>query len=326
MNASPHRIDTHHHVLPDFYVEHAKQSGLPDAGGVAFPSWSVQGALSLMDRCGIATAVTSISAPGVHFGNAVKARALARRCNEFSARMISDHPGRFGAFAVLPLPDVDGALDELAYAFDTLHLDGIVMLASYGDHYLGAPAFDAVFDELQRRKSVVFVHPTIPATSQALTLALPAALVEFVFDTTRAATNLIYSGTLERCPDVSIILSHAGGTIPYVAGRLTLGATVPVLAEKAPKGAIAYLKRFYYDTALSANAYALHSLRELVDPSHILFGSDTPFLPEQLLHASIQGLADYFGFEPATRKAVERDNGLALFPRLQRVHERAIAA
>ena len=322
MQTAPHRIDVHHHILPEHYVKSAGKFGVTDAGGIAFPPWSVESALSLMDRHGIATAITSIAAPGVHFGDDAAARSLARYCNELSARMIDDHPDRFGAFAVLPMPDVDASLDELDYALGTLKLDGVVLLASIGERYLGDRAFDPLFDELDRRNAVVFVHPTIPATSYALKLSMPGALIEFVFDTTRAATNLIYSGTMERCRNVAIILSHAGGTVPFVAWRLAQGAVIPSLREKAPQGAMAYLKRFYYDTAMSATPYALNSLMELVDPSHVLFGSDHPYLPEPLIEASVVGLNGYAGFDAASRLAVERNSALALFPRLAQANVR----
>ena len=312
MRKAAHRIDVHHHVLPDFYVKAAARFGVADGGGIAFPQWSSEAALALMDRCGIAAAVTSIAAPGVYFGDKAAARDLARRCNDHSARLVSDHPRRFGAFASLTLPDVDGALAELEYALDTLHLDGVILLASIGNQYLGDVAFDPLFAELDRRKAVVFIHPTVPPTSQALKLAMPGALVEFVFD-----THAGYSGTLERDPDMAFILSHAGGTVPYVAWRLAQGAVIPALRERAPQGAIAYLKRLYYDTAMSATPYALNSLRALVDPSQILFGSDSPYLPEALVDVSIRGLADYPDFDAATRTAIERDNALALFPRLR---------
>jgi predicted TIM-barrel fold metal-dependent hydrolase len=200
---------------------------------------------------------------------------------------------------------------------DTLKLDGVVLMASIGELYLGDPAFDALFAELNRRKTPVFVHPTVHPSSQRLKLNVPGALVEFVFDTTRAAVNLIYSGTMERYPDLRIILSHAGGTIPFVAWRLTLGKLVPSLDAKAPQGAIAYLKRFYYDTALSASPYALSALRELVDPSHILFGSDFPFLPGAKGIQSAKDTDTYVSNDPAVRMAVSRDNALALFPRLR---------
>ncbi|HYV20014.1 MAG TPA: amidohydrolase family protein [Verrucomicrobiae bacterium] len=313
----PHRIDVHHHIFPPEWVKATASHGIGEAGGVAFPAWTPASQIEFMDRQGIAAAVTSVAAPGVHFGDDRAARSLARTCNESSARLIADAPSRLGAFGVLPLPDVDGSLLEIETIYDQLHLDGVILLASIGERYLGDPAFDAVFDELNRRKAVVFIHPTVPVTSRALRLAMPGALIEFVFDTTRAVANLIYSGTLERCPDLRIILSHAGGTVPFLAGRLTLGDLVPALRQNAPQGSTAYLKRLYYDTAISANPYTLNSLQELVDPSHILFGSDTPYLPEPLVAGQIDGLAGYRGFDDRTRGMVERDNALALFPRLR---------
>ena len=177
----------------------------------------------MMDRQGIATAVTSISAPGVHFGDANAARELARRCNELSAKLVADHPTRFGAFAILPLPDVKGALLELEYALDVLKLDGVVLLTSHSDgRYLGDPLFDDVMAELDRRSAVAFVHPVVPKTSESIRLDVPGFAAEFVFDTTRAAINLIWSGAMERWPNLRIILSHAGGTTPYLAGRIRL--------------------------------------------------------------------------------------------------------
>jgi predicted TIM-barrel fold metal-dependent hydrolase len=317
MANEPYRIDTHHHIMPPEYVKAARELGVIEGGGVEFPAWSVESALAFMDQAGIATAITSVSAPGVHFGDDQKARGLARRVNEFSAKLAGDYPARFGGFATLPLPDVDGALRELEYSMDTLKLDGVILLASIGELYLGDPAFDALFAELNRRKTPVFVHPTVHPSSQRLKLKLPGALVEFVFDTTRAAVNLIYSGTMERYPDLRIILSHAGGTIPFVAWRLTLGKLVPSLDAKAPQGAIAYLKRFYYDTALSASPYALSALNALVDPSHILFGSDFPFLPAARGVQSAKDTDTYVSNDAAVRMAVARDNAIALFPRLR---------
>src|SRR5262245_47690657 len=155
MKNEPNRIDVHHHILPADWINAVARHGHHDAGGVGFAKWSPEIALATMDRHGIAAAVTSIAAPGVHFGNDSEARSLARRCNEISARLVQDHPRRFGAFAVLTLPDVDGALEEMTYALDTLHLDGVVLLASIGDLYLGDPAFEPLFAELNRRKSVL---------------------------------------------------------------------------------------------------------------------------------------------------------------------------
>jgi predicted TIM-barrel fold metal-dependent hydrolase len=323
MDTKPYRIDVHHHIMPREYVEAAARAGITAGGDFPFPAWSVETTLQFMDRRGIATAVTSVSAPGVHFGDDAAARALARTCNEVQARLVSDYPTRFGGFASLPVPDVDGALAEIEYALDTLRLDGVVMMASIAGRYLGDPAFEPVFAELNRRQAVLFVHPTIPPSSQGLGMAIPAAVIEFVFDTTRAVANLIYSGTLERYPDIKIILSHGGGTIPFIAGRLNVEKVVPKLLARAPQGVPAYLKRLYYDTAISATPTALASLRELVDPSHILFGSDYPFLPEPVVGDMIDGLANFKGFDAGARRAIERDSALALFPRLRAAQEAA---
>jgi 6-methylsalicylate decarboxylase len=317
MNAN--RFDVHHHIFPPAYMKAVADAGFGDAGGVAFPHWSVESALALMDRHDIATAITSVAAPGVYFGNEAAARDLARYCNEFSARLVMDHPSRFGAFGVLPLPDVDGALTELEYAFDTLKLDGVVLLSNIAGTYLGDPAFDAVFDELNRRKAVVFMHPDVHPTTKQIKLSFPGATIEFVFDTTRAVTNLIASGTLERCPDLKIILPHAGGTVPYVAWRMSLLKLAPGFTERAPQGAMAYLQRLYYETAISGAPNVMSSLKELVEPSHILYGSDNPFLPEPLISTVIEQIEEYAGFSETTRREIQRDNGMALFPRFQTI-------
>ena len=199
MTEKPGRIDVHHHILPRLYVEALAKAGHAGGGGMPFPAWDPESTLAMMDRQGIATAVTSISAPGIHFGDANAARELARRCNELSAKLVADHPTRFGAFAILPLPDVKGALLELEYALDVLKLDGVVLLTSHHDgRYLGDPLFDDVMAELDRRGAVAFVHPVVPKTSESIRLDVPGFAAEFVFDTTRAAINLIWSGTMER--------------------------------------------------------------------------------------------------------------------------------
>ena len=318
MSRIPYRIDVHHHIIPQEYLESLVSIGVTSPGGVAFPEWSAEATLARMDENGIAAAMTSISAPGIYFGDAGFARDLARRCNEVSARLVQDHPNRFGAFAVLPLPDVEAALEELGVALDTLGLDGVVLLTSVGDQYLGDPVFDPLFEELNRRKTVVYTHPNFPPGSDVPKLGWPAPLMEFVFDTTRAIANLILNGTLERYPDIPMIFSHAGGTVPYIAGRICLAETVPLIREVAPKGVIAYLKSLYYDTALSATPYALTCLRELVDPTQILFGSDYPFAPQpdSLMGRTAEDVSRYGGFTDEELKDVERDSALRLFPRL----------
>ncbi len=312
MAGETYRVDVHHHILPPEYFSALAGLGITAGGGRPLPDWDVQRSLELMDRYSIATAITSISEPGIYFGDRLFARELARRCNEYSAQLMHNYPQRFGAFAILPLPDVDAALLELEYALDTLKLDGIVLLSNVEGRYPGDPAFDELFTELNRRRAVVFLHPTVPAINSELKLDLPPFLIEFVFDTTRAVTNLIYSGTLERCPDIRFILAHAGGTVPYLAYRIAMGQ---IMLPGAPQGVMTYLKQFYYDTALSANPNALRSLTALVDASHILFGSDYPFAPEVAIAFTAQGIQNYDGFNEQARRAIERESALGLFPR-----------
>ena len=217
------RVDTHHHVVPPEYAAWLRAKGAL-AGDLPIPSWQPEAALSLMDRHDVRTAVLSVSTPGVHLGDGADARAMARHVNEYAAQMTRDHPDRFGFFATMPLPDVDGALDEVAYAFDTLGADGVVLLANNRGTYLGDESFDPLFDELQRRAAVVFVHPSVPPGLDPID-GIPPFMADFLLDTTRAAVNLARSGTLERCPDVTVILSHAGGFIPYAAYRLARAAS-----------------------------------------------------------------------------------------------------
>lgn len=314
---TPHRIDVHNHILPPAYLQAVGRHGHTSGGNIPFPSWTAEEHLALMDRTGIQTAITSVASPGVFFGDRDEARGLARTVNEIQARLMSDHPTRFGAFASVPVPNTEDSLAEVTHALDTLKLDGVIMLASVGDTYLGDPSQEELFAELNRRKAVMFVHPNIPVSSLGLKLTVPAALIEFVFDTTRAVTNLIFSGMLDRYPDVKIILSHAGGTLPFLAGRLNTFGKLPKLMERAPKGALHYLKRLYYDTAISAFSPSLNALRDLVDPTHILFGSDYPFLPEPQIQEQIAGVADFRGFGEADRLTIEREAALTLFPRLR---------
>ncbi len=241
---------------------------------------------------------------------------LARRCNESSADVVGANPTRFGLFASVPLPDVDGALEEATYALDVLGADGIVLLSSHSDgSYLGDPRFDEVMAELDRRAAVVFVHPSIPTAANHIAVDIPIFAMEFTFDTTRAAFNLAYTGTLERYPRIRFILAHAGGTVPYLVARFDLVWFQDAeLVQRAPKGGSAYKRSLFYDTALSANPHALRSLAEIVGPEHVLFGSDYPFAPELATDMQVSGLNAYDGYSNADRRQVERSTALALLP------------
>lgn len=306
------RIDVHHHVLPPFYMEAIRSAGYDRTGGIRFPEWHPQDSLEVMDGHGIDTAVLSVSTPGVAFlDDPPAARRLARACNEWCAELLASHAGRFGAFACLPLPDVDGALAETAYALDSLGLDGVVLLASAGGRYLGDAAFEPLFEELHRRRTVVFLHPTTPPGAPLPGLDIAVSIVEFVTDTTRAIVNLILSGTLERHPGVRLICAHAGGFAPYITDRLEAAwAGDPASRERAPAGPLTYLRRLYYDTAASANLYTLPAVLALGGPERVLLGTDFPFAPERAVKQTVDGLAALLSGD--SRRRVERENALSL--------------
>lgn len=312
-------IDVHAHYLPPGYREQvaAGCNGPPD-GIPRMPDWEAANTLAVMDRVGIATAMLSVSSPGVNFGDHASARRLARSVNEFARRTADDHPGRFGLFASLPLPDVDGALGEIGYAFDVLKADGVVMLTNAGGIYLGDARFDPIFDELNRRHAVIFIHPTSPPCWESIALGYPRPMLEFMFDSTRAVVNLILGGTMERCPDLKVIVPHAGGTLPFLARRIAALTSMFLDSARAtPAGVTNYLRRFYYDLAGSTGDNALAPLLMLAERSRILYGSDYPFTPEQAVNAHLKEMAESAILKPGDMRAIGGDNALRLFPRLQ---------
>jgi predicted TIM-barrel fold metal-dependent hydrolase len=265
-----------------------------------------------MDSWHIRTAVTSLT-PRVLMKNMHRLREVARTCNEFQAQMALEHPSRFGSFALLPLPDVDGALEEITYALDILHLDGVGLFSSVKDRYLGDPTFDPVFDELNRRKAVVFIHPTHCEASPETNLAAPPFVVEYVFDTTRAIVNMVFNGTLKRYPDVRVVVAHGGGAVPFLAQRISMlegHRKAPAVANVIPM-----LRALYYETASTTAGYALRSLQELADPTHLLWGSDLPFVYGERLQEEVDHWEAYDGFNADERMAVEQENAVRLFPR-----------
>src|SRR5919112_399108 len=352
LQMSPNRIDVHHHILTPEYVEELAKVGVVEAGGVPLVQlerWKPEDSLAVMDRHGIETALLSVSSPGLCFGDAVKAREMARSLNEFAAGCARRWPGRFGFFAVLPLPDVKGALSEIGYALDTLGAAGVGLLSNHEGVYLGDPRFDEVFAELDRRAAVAFVHPTVFTGSEipsdhnagSPVPTIQSSVLEFVFDTTRAVANLIASGTLKRYPNISIILSHAGGAVPLFADRLIDRSEIVALVQEAQAGraaspspetlermlraatedAFELLRGLYYDTALSANPTVLGALQRLVPASHVLLGTHYPFAQEIGLRYSLDGLAAYEGFDEEECAMIESGTALTLFPSLRPLGE-----
>jgi predicted TIM-barrel fold metal-dependent hydrolase len=313
--AAPPLIDVHHHMLPPRYVAEVRDALLATAPGFErVLSWTPQQSVEEMDRTGVASAVVSTSAPGFWFGDVDQSRRLQRECNEFAARMVADYPERFGMFAGITLPDVEGSLREIEYALDVLKADGIGLLSNYGETWPGDPAFDPVFEELDRRKAVVYVHPQTADCCKGLLPEIPDAMIEFPFDTTRAVSRLLYSGTLSRCPDIRFIFSHGGGTVPMLADRMSFPARVwAKLAARLPNGVTHELKKLFYDTASVVNPPAFAALSELVANSQILFGTDFPFVPIAASTGPLAGL----GLSRDELENIGRHNALALIPRFR---------
>jgi 6-methylsalicylate decarboxylase len=312
-------IDVHHHILPDFFWRDTNDGANP-VGGITPPPWDEASALAFMDDAGIDVAVTSISTPGVHVGDDARARSLARRCNEFAATMMQKRPDRFGGFAALPLPDVDGALDELAYALDVLKLDGVVVFSNSNGVYLGDKRFEPVFEELKRRSVVVFVHPTASPDPAAHQLGLPDTLIDFTADTTRAIAQMLYSNRFARTSNVKYIFPHAGGTIPYLAGRFDIVDEMNVIPEsESRQTAAATLRRLHYDTASSFGPPVLNMLRDVVGLTQVLFGTDYPYLRRDMAIRNAEHMRTTTALSESERQAVLHGNAERLFPRLRQV-------
>lgn len=304
---APHRIDTHQHIVPPHYAAWLAKHGL-NAGGRAIPEWSADSALELMEQARISTAILSVSTPGAHLGDALEAREMARSLNEFTAEIARNHASRFGFFATLTLPDVEGAIAEARHALDHLGADGVVLLANVGGVYLGDPAWDPLMAELNGRSAVVFVHPSSLPTPPVQGIA--PFVADFLLDTSRAAINLARLRTFERFPDLKIILSHAGGFVPFAAERMARACSDD--GENIAEG-IARLRQFYFDVALSSSPYALPSLLAFADPERITYGSDWPFAPtERSLHFA--RLLDEFPLTDEQRSAIDYGNAAKLFP------------
>lgn len=316
------RIDVHHHMVPPGYARFLAEQGLRP-GGVAVPRWSAERSLRLMDRNGIATSILSLSTPGAWFGDDDQARRIAREVNEYAASAVRDHPRRFGFFATLSVPDLEGSLAEAEYALDTLGADGIVLLSNAAGRYPYEKHLDPLLAYLHERRAVVFLHPgELPAEPAP---GIPSFTADFLLDTVRAATGLVLSGAVEKYDGIRWILAHAGGFLPYVAHRVLLTmirdeprlsqARALVARNRERERRLDVLRRFYFDVALSSSPHTLPSLLSFAHPTHVLFGSDYPFAPAPAVRFMRQEYEDV-ALQTGQRDAIDRTNALALFPRL----------
>jgi len=263
---------------------------------------------SMLADEGIAVAVLSQVQPGTWFGDVHESRALSRAINEYGAKLVQEHPGRFGLFATITPLDVDGSLKEIEYAFDTLKADGVGLMTSYGERYLGDAAFAPVWQELDRRKSVIYTHPTQAPCCSKLSTEVSASTIEYATDTSRTMASILFSGTAVRYPNIRWIFSHGGGTVPFLLSRFTVAEASMKDKSRLPDGVVPELRKFYYDTAQANHAGALAALLKLVPTSQVLLGTDFPF---RHCDDEIEGITN-FGFSPADIYAIERDNALRL--------------
>ena len=309
--SNPRRIDVHHHFSSPGFI---KEISSRKTGQISLERWTPTKSIEDMDKGGVATSIVSISEPGVNFGNDEAARALARECNEYAAKLKSDHRGRFGSFAILPMPDVDGSLKEVEFALDTLKLEGICLMTSYRSKYLGDPAFAPLMADLNRRKAVVYVHPVRADCCRGLVANVNDPTIELPQDTARTILSVVFSGNARRYSDIRFIFSHAGGTLPLLIHRVEGWANnrKDLAAERFPEGVRAEFRRFYYDTASSDHPWTMMPLTKLVDTTQVVFGTDFPF---RSAAATAKGLAEY-GFNPADLAAIGRGNALKLMPSL----------
>ena len=306
------RIDVHQHYSSPAYFDLLVKHNAITVNN--FRNYTPQRNIDEMDKAGVTTAMLSPTAPAVWFGDAEEARKAARELNEYAAaKMVEDFKGRYGLFATLPMPDVEGTLKEIEYAYDTLKVDGVAFLTSYDNKWLGDKTFDPIFDELNRRNAVVYTHPLEAACCKNPLTGVSAQTLEYPTDTTRIIMNLIVSNTATRCPNIKFIFSHAGGTLVSIAQRF-LGnqVTADGLSKPVePNTRLHHVRRFYYDTAGSANPIQIQSLKLLVPASQIVFGTDFPFGNVGAHVSSVQAC----GLSQAELQGVFHDNAAKFLPK-----------
>lgn len=323
------KIDVHHHPFPLQYVNAIKKAGIKKTLGVDFPVWTPETSLKVMDNNGIKIAILSITAPGVYSPDPITtnftdslSQQLSRMSNEIIAETKSRYPERFGGFATIPMLNPVHAIEELNYALDHLHLDGVCLMTNYNGKYLGDDLFDPFFKELNKRKTVVYIHPASPRKHIDSSMTkIPDALIEAPFETTRAVTNLMFQGVLDKYPDIQYILSHGGGTIPFLAWRLSMIAyngispelTNTLIKKGEPIKGLKLLKKMYYDTALVSGIPALKALQSFVGTKKLVFGSDF-YVAKEIAPIITQNLIKDGEFTVQSLKEVQYGNCLELFP------------
>jgi predicted TIM-barrel fold metal-dependent hydrolase len=304
-------IDVHSHIITNL----GSQAPMDK-----LPAWSIEQSLSLMDANGIAASVLSLPDSADH-AKGPEACQLARRINEQLADIVSKHPTRFGAMATLPaLAATDGLLEEMAYALDTLKLDGVATTTSIDDIYLGDTRYDQWFEEMNRRGVTLFVHPVPAKASRSVDLGIDVSILEFMFDTTRMLTNMIFSGAKNRFLKIKIVSTHGGGTIPYLMTRIETLEKVfgpgKGRAHLSPEEICEGLASFYYDLTAATSPAQLFALQQMVPLSHLVMGFDNPFMPGWTFPPAIQDMQRWNGFSDIDVSSIAHRNAESLYPAL----------
>jgi predicted TIM-barrel fold metal-dependent hydrolase len=312
---APTLVDVHAHFVTDEYTAAAKAAGhvYPD-GMPGWPSWDPDSHLDLMDRCGIRASMLSISSPGIHFGDDKAARALARSVNEHGAAVAAANPGRFGRFACLPFPDVEGSLTELAYALDRLGSDGLAVETNSRGVYLGDERYDPIYAELDERRAVVFVHPTSPPHPEAVGLGRPLGMIEYIFDSARTVSDLVFSGTLSRYPDIRWIFTHGGGALPLLADRMYLSRPLFQSDVSGPR-VQDHIRRLWFDLAGSPFPNQVPALVKAFGDEQLLFGSDHCWAPADFVVRHVASMDGAEQPEGETWRTLTTRNAARLLPR-----------
>ena len=309
--AAPHRIDVHHHPSPPSYLEARSDNRYAPAQ----IGWSAAKSIEDMDRGGVAVSMLSLPhSKHIFHGPLKEDLRLVREWNDFMARLKTDHPGRFGVFASLPILDIEGSLREIDYAMDTLKADGFTLMTNIGDKWLGDPYYAPVFEELNRRKAVIYTHPVAPDCCRSIDPGLNDSVIEYATDTTRAIARMLFSGSAAKYPDIRIIWSHGGGTMPYIVERFVRAHLYGQgnLKAMVPEGIIPALNKFYYDTAQASHIYAMGALTKIVGMSQLMFGTDFPY---RTAAEHVEGLSTC-GFSAGDLHAIDCGNALRLMPQL----------
>ncbi|KAJ5555997.1 amidohydrolase family protein [Penicillium frequentans] len=311
-------IDTHHHYVPDFYAQAVEAAG-GDPSGWPTPSWSPHGSVESMKRNGSTKAILSLTAPGAVIADTDEGRrVLARKANDYAASLRDEDPEKWGFFAALPcLLDVEDTLAEIRYALDVLGAEGVTLFTRYGpgNHYLGHEDFKPIWAELNARRAVVFIHPTHPADTTRVNPLLPQPAIDYPHETTRTAVDLIITNTKRSYPNCKVILSHAGGTLPYLISRISTvsrEATASRIYGKTSAEILEDFQSFYFDLALSSSPAVLRLVLEMISHNHLLYGSDYPYAsPDKTL--GFKQLLDDFPMDQDLRDMIYFKNAQSIF-------------